>query len=236
LILERLDDRCVPAFLAPITTPGGGGSLAVGDLNHDGFADIVVIGNKDSVSVSLGNGDGTFRQVSNLTNAKGHLFYVTIGDTNGDGNLDITATGSGKFLGYSCSGWFCFSDGKGFDTVWLGKGDGTFGHPSTTSRTLSVLESWPPLVVNQQNTSLVDFNHDGINDYATLYQNPGVVSVKLGNADGTFQLPQTYSAGPDPGSIAAGDVNGDGWVDLVVVNSVSSTTPTVSVLFNDGSW
>jgi len=47
---------------------------------------------------------------------------------------------------------------------------------------------------------------------------------------------QGYAAGTAPRSIAAGDFNDDGWTDLIVVNSLSSAQPTLSVLFNDGNW
>src|SRR5690348_8441989 len=77
--VERLEDRSVPAFLAPVVTPGGGLALAIGDFNHDGRDDVASIngtfegsypyaalaGNK--VSVTLSNGDGTFRSAGQLS-------------------------------------------------------------------------------------------------------------------------------------------------------------------------
>jgi hypothetical protein len=48
------------------------------------------------------------------------------------------------------------------------------------------------------------------------------VSVALRNTDSTFQPTQTYAAGSNPGSIAAGDLNGDGWIDIVLVNALST--------------
>src|SRR5262245_27490773 len=70
--VEALEDRSVPSFLAPVTSLGGGGSLAVGDFNHDGRSDIVVLSGTDKLTVSLSNGDGTFRQSSILGSGKGN--------------------------------------------------------------------------------------------------------------------------------------------------------------------
>src|SRR5262249_10347755 len=97
--------------------------------------------------------------------------------------------------------------------------------------------SWPPPVWNPQSAG-ADFNQDGIYEFArpAIQNGVGVVMVWLRNGDGTYQSPQLYAAGPNPGSIAAGDINGDGWIDLVVVNSLSSDKPTLSVLLNDGNW
>ena len=53
----------------------------------------------------------------------------------------------------------------------------------------------------------------------------------LGNGDGTFQSPTTYSTGNGPVAVATGDFNADNRVDLVVANSVSGS---VSVLLGNG--
>jgi len=81
--------------------------VAVGDFNHDGKLDMVVTNASDSsVSVLLGNGNGTFKPQTVIA-VDGRPLAVVVGDFNGDGVLDIAALTTDIF-------------------VLLGNGDGTF--------------------------------------------------------------------------------------------------------------
>src|SRR5438552_2544520 len=86
---------------------------------------------------------------------------------------------------------------------------------------------WPSSV------AVGDFNGDGIPDLAVV---PGgfplnIVSVLLGNGDGTFQAARNFATGAHSVSVAVGDFNRDGVPDLAVVNFTSSS---VSVLLGNG--
>src|SRR5262245_1441669 len=75
-----------------------------------------------------------------------------------------------------------------------------------------------------QSVAVADFNGDGHSDLAVadagtwpLYA--GRVNVLLGMGDGTFQAAQSFPAGRYSHSVAVGDFNGDGRLDLAVANS-----------------
>jgi hypothetical protein len=77
-----------------------------------------------------------------------------------------------------------------------------------------------------------DFNGDGIPDFAASNLGDDVVTIELGNGDGTFtRMANSPATGSLPWGIAAGDFNGDGKIDLVVANSKSNT---VTVLIGEG--
>ncbi|HTS36328.1 MAG TPA: FG-GAP-like repeat-containing protein [Candidatus Solibacter sp.] len=82
---------------------------------------------------------------------------------------------------------------------------------------------------------VADFNGDGFLDIAIANRSSNDISVLLGKGNGTFNTQVKYAAGtggPDPASIAAADLNGDGKPDLVVADS---GTNKVSVLLNTGT-
>src|ERR1700722_3431803 len=73
--------------------------------------------------------------------------------------------------------------------------------------------------------AVADVNHDGKPDLLLANDNEygeSSVGVLLGNGDGTFRNAVAYSSGGyEAFSVAAADVNGDGNVDVLVVNYCS---------------
>jgi len=91
--------------------------------------------------------------------------------------------------------------------------------------------------------AVADFNGDGKSDLAVANSgnaavgDDGGISILLGNGDGTFQAAKNLSAGKNPGSIAAADFNGDGKIDLVVLNSDGGTAHVGILLgIGDGTF
>jgi VCBS repeat protein/centrosomal CEP192-like protein/ASPM-SPD-2-Hydin domain-containing protein/FG-GAP repeat protein len=194
---------------ADLPTGAGASSVTAADFNQDGKLDLAVTnGNANSISILLGNGDGTFQPAVDYTTGLGP-YRVIARDLNGDGRLDLVVTDSNA------------------DTVsiLLGNADGTF-QPNVDYAT------------GTQPVGLVvgDFNGDGKLDLATTNAvSVGTVSILLGNGDGTFQTNVDYAVQSIPLAVAAGDLNGDGKLDLVVTNETSAT---VSVLlgYGDGTF
>jgi hypothetical protein len=214
--LEVLEDRCLPSFSPATSSPSAPNPQAVvtADFNNDGRLDLATANQgNNSVSVLLGNGDGTFRNAVNFA-AGFEPLSLAVGDFDGDGNLDLVTANR-----YDVS-------------VLLGNGDGTF-QPANTF----YVYDFPTAV------AVGDFNGDGLPDLGVtsnsdydLYGHGGYgyisyVNVLLGDGAGGFSEPTLIdlSKGFYPSATVA-DFNGDG-IDDFATASVGGGT--VSVLLGD---
>ncbi|MGA2582395.1 MAG: FG-GAP-like repeat-containing protein [Tepidisphaeraceae bacterium] len=170
--------------------------LAVADLSNNGIEDIVTANSNDTtISVILGNGDGTFQ--AEVPYVVGDFpSSVAIGDVNGDGIPDIVVANL---------------DDNDVD-VLFGNGNGTF---QLGTAYVSGDQPWK--------VALADLSDNGLLDIITLDRGNNTIAVLMNNGNGTFQTPVLYPVGSLPLGMAIADLNGDGYPDIVTSNFSDDT-------------
>lgn len=215
ILLSQGDGRFIRAGEPIAVTPPASGVVA-GDFNEDGRQDLVVASHdSDTVEVFLGRGDGTFdqaRRVLLVDRQAGnpHVHNLASGDFNNDGHLDIVIAQSEDNAIVLALG-----DGKG--------GFGPAGPPTATGD-------------HPYRVTVADLNGDGNLDVAAPNARSNDLTIVLGDGRGGLLRVsgEATALQREPlGLDAAGDLNGDGHVDLVGNSDVEQNS--LVVLLGDGT-
>ena len=207
-----------------VAGPGNtGNALTAGDVNGDGYPDVIYVSPVDAahtgVAVAVGNGDGTFKaaKVYPLPGYQNSQRYLAV-DLNNDKRDDLVIAALNAQNGLST-------------VVMLNNGDGTFGAPR---------EFDLPVGSTDHVFQAADFNGDGKMDLA-VYNDQGDSSgkgicVALGGGDGTLGGKSCYTgpSGLQLEAVMAGDLNGDGKPDIVTAQNANGRTGA-SVYLNKGN-
>jgi len=185
---------------SPLFTASLPQAVVLGDVNGDGRLDAVFVGALfGHLAVHAGVGNGTFGVRTDVTTVP-WAAAAALGDLDGDGALDIAVASYEDFR----------NPLRGRLAVHRGDGRGGFGPPQVTD-----------LAGPATGLCIADWDADGRLDVAVSvwdhrFPADGGVQVFRGHGDLTFAAPLTLAVGPLPMGVAAGDLDADGWVDLVV--------------------
>jgi len=173
--------------------------LIAADFSGDGVLDLAVVSDATApgtISVLLGNGDGTFQPPIKTQTGS---FEFLVSDFNRDGKLDFVTVDLSFPMVVA---------------VLLGNGDGTFQPPQYYSTGFSSA----PFV------ALGDFNSDGNSDVFSYGEFGYLARFLAGNGDGTFQRVSRFTMpGPmEKGYGVVGDFNSDGLLDFAVKAAVGA--------------
>jgi hypothetical protein len=203
-----------------LPTTGTPASVALGDFNRDGIADLIATttDRADVVSAFLGNGDGTF-QAPRLYDAGAGLRGTLTADNRQPGVADVNRDGFDDLV---------VPNFRAADmSVYLNRGDGTF-----------LPQRRVDAVTSPDFTAVGDFNGDGNPDLVVLQNFPQLGSVSqfsvlIGNGDGLFAPAVSYRTAftNGAGPVLTGDFTGDGKMDLLVF---SKNTPLGQLFRGNG--
>lgn len=242
-------------FPSGIGSSGGVARIAIADLDSDGDLDIAYA-NRDNgtISVRLNNGSGLFGQSSYYPAGEEPL-GLAAGDIDGDGDADLVVTNLNdrNIIVYFNNGDGQFPKTTSYD-VGFGPidvimedfdNDGSLdiAVANATSESISILInngtgefSNTAFIVPNDARSLAagDFNGDGNPDLAcVLFSFSGDdLYLYSGDGNGGFSFTASYDAGDRPRTIACGDLNGDGHLDLTVGDGFDRN---VHFFINDGT-
>jgi len=174
-------------------------AMEVGDFNNDGFLDVVAA-DDNTIAIFFNDGTGvltagptTAAPFDNRCSGAGTYFRIGVADIDGDGLLDLL-----------------FPSNDSVFIVLQGDGQGHFKQSSAVNLPLNTPH------ISYCGITAGDFNNDGWVDVA--YANQPTVAFNDGT--GGFSYANTFATNPplDVGTfMAAGDMNGDGFLDLLGV-------------------
>ena len=186
------------------------GSSAFGDVNGDGFVDLIVSGSSESgveTKLYLNDAQGNFT-LSPSSNFIGTMQGdILMGDFDRDGDIDVICSGMNNSSTFILA--FYKNDGAGVFSRDTNSGLEQYGMYISSLKT-------------------ADINNDGYLDLVTCGRTSVSATSKgircfLNNTNGTFSLASTPNITALSGKVALADVNNDGTIDLLIAGNGDST-------------
>ena len=228
-----------------------------GDMNNDGFSDLVAVNeNSDDLRILLNDGTGNYPSFEIFDTGDNSTPSPSEGaDFNNDGEIDLVVTtawdnevrvltgdGNGSFsdmeIYYTSNGVrgvVCGDfNGDGWDDMLTtNRLDGDISIFMNEGDGTFVQSNMDIAGQDETSCALADANNDGIADIFYASFNSQRLGIMLGDGNGGFTIPDsTVQVQGRPWMIAAGDLNGDGFADVVSVNSNSNKT---AISFGEGN-
>ncbi len=181
-----------------VIIPGHFADIKIGDINGDGYLDVIFNGNRNAEmgrGIALNNGSGVFtRSTLDVTNA---TISCGFADFNNDGLFDYYVIGNGT---------------ANMGTIFFQQLDGTFTKDQSSFSSLNIVDA---------DVTIVDFNNDGYIDMFISGWDDSAKSrfssIFINDGFGKFNaMAQPNIIRKGYGSSVWGDVDGDGWMDLLL--------------------